>query len=184
MSLAFGLAYSFERFYLWSSDFHVYFCLWSESCTPIFVCGLYFKFSFACSCVHMTFNFVSLPSVVKSSFTCLEFRWILRDVCQTWSVAFNWPKEFTFPPHVSILPYCCPFMIKYWCCVSISTWSWRQNQNYESVYSSWINVWWFFCHSIDKVQCKQVHCRCVCILETERTGSGECHLLLFKEKWT
>ena len=114
----------------------------------------------------------------------LEFRWTLRDVCQTWSVAFNWPKEFTFPPHVSILPYCCPFMIKYWRCVSISTWSWRQNQNYESIYSSWINVWWFFCHSIDKVQCKQAHCRCVCILETERTGSGECHLLLFKEKWT
>ena len=92
------------------------------------------------------------------------------------------PKEFTFPPHISILPYCCPFMIKYWRCVSISTWSWRQNQNYESIYSSWINVWWFFCHSIDKVQCKQAHCRCVCILETERTGSSECHLFVIQTK--
>ena len=64
----------------------------------------------------------------------------------------------------------------------ISTWSWRQNQNYESIYSSWINGRWFFCHSIDKVQCKQAHRRCVCILETERTGSSECHLFVIQTK--
>lgn len=43
--------YSFARISLWSPDFHVCFCLWSESCTTIFVFDQDFQFFvFLCSC--------------------------------------------------------------------------------------------------------------------------------------
>ena len=120
MSLVLCAADSFGRFYLWS--------FFSVFIFPCEVDALHLSlsvvktFSLACSCVFVTVSFVSLSSAVKSSFACLYFLWILRHVCLTWSVAFNFQGIYLCL-HIWTLCHCRSFRIKYWHCVSLSAWS-------------------------------------------------------------
>ena len=108
-------------------------------------------FSFSCFCVHVTFRFTSLPSVVDFSFAFLD-------------ISIFSPLWFFYDKLILAL--------RFYFCMELNVKP--ELLKYIQVLNELLMVF-LFSNRQTKSSVNR-HCRCFCILETERTGSGECLL--------